>query len=151
MAKRPNKKPNHSWSIYRLRGTPAQFIGIVYDRPDQEAASSKRSRNLRCRPISVTGWTARRKPSRRLAGNAETQAWGLEGIGYSSKDRFRNRSGSVPLSTELGPEGGHRFDISIKGVSAKHKNWACAKIRHPMAGEDARYFFRAPLPFVGAF
>jgi hypothetical protein len=38
MAKRPTKQPNHSWSVYRLRGTPAQLIGIVYDQPDQQAA-----------------------------------------------------------------------------------------------------------------
>jgi hypothetical protein len=29
---------NHSWAIYRIRGTPAQFIGIVYDQPDEQAA-----------------------------------------------------------------------------------------------------------------
>jgi hypothetical protein len=37
MAKRPTKLPN-SWSVYRLRGTPAQLIGIVYDQPDEQAA-----------------------------------------------------------------------------------------------------------------
>jgi hypothetical protein len=38
MAKRPTKQSNHSWSVYRLRGTPAQLIGIVYDQPDEQAA-----------------------------------------------------------------------------------------------------------------
>jgi hypothetical protein len=38
MAKRPTKQPNHSWSVYRLRGTPAQLIAIVYDQPDEQAA-----------------------------------------------------------------------------------------------------------------
>ena len=38
MAKRPTKQPNHSWSVYRLRGTPAQLIGIVYDQSDEQAA-----------------------------------------------------------------------------------------------------------------
>jgi hypothetical protein len=38
MAKRPTKQPNHSWSVYRLRGTPAQLIGIVYDQPNDQAA-----------------------------------------------------------------------------------------------------------------
>jgi hypothetical protein len=38
MAKRPTKPPNHSWSVYRLRGTPAQLVGIVYDQPDEQAA-----------------------------------------------------------------------------------------------------------------
>jgi hypothetical protein len=42
MAKRPAPKPkaNHSWRIYRLRGTPAAFIGIVYA-PDEQAAIKK--------------------------------------------------------------------------------------------------------------
>jgi hypothetical protein len=38
MANRPTKRPTHSWAIYRLRGTPAQFIGVVYDQPDEQAA-----------------------------------------------------------------------------------------------------------------
>jgi hypothetical protein len=35
------KQPNHSWAIYHIRGTPAQFIGIVFDQPDQESAIKK--------------------------------------------------------------------------------------------------------------
>jgi hypothetical protein len=27
--------------MYHLRGTPAQFVGIVYDQPDERAASKK--------------------------------------------------------------------------------------------------------------
>jgi hypothetical protein len=38
MAKQPTKQSNHSWSVYRLRGTPAQLIGIVYDQADEQAA-----------------------------------------------------------------------------------------------------------------
>jgi hypothetical protein len=39
MAKRPTtKQQTRSWAIYHLRGTPAQFIGIVFDQPDQESA-----------------------------------------------------------------------------------------------------------------
>ena len=38
MAKRPTKQPDHSWAVYRLRGTPAQLIGIVHDQPDEQAA-----------------------------------------------------------------------------------------------------------------
>jgi hypothetical protein len=39
MAKQPTtNQPNHSWAIYHIRGTPAQFIGIVFDQPDQESA-----------------------------------------------------------------------------------------------------------------
>jgi hypothetical protein len=38
MAKRPTKRLNHTWSVYRLRGTPAQLIGVVYDQPDEQTA-----------------------------------------------------------------------------------------------------------------
>jgi hypothetical protein len=39
MAKRPSKQQsNHSWAIYHIRGTPAQFIGIVFDQPDEQTA-----------------------------------------------------------------------------------------------------------------
>jgi hypothetical protein len=40
MAKRPprNRGAELLVSIYRLRGTPAQFVGIVYDQPDEQAA-----------------------------------------------------------------------------------------------------------------
>ena len=34
------KKEEHSWSIYRLRGTPAAFVGIVEAR-DEKAAIKK--------------------------------------------------------------------------------------------------------------
>jgi hypothetical protein len=38
MSKRPTKQRNPSWAVYHIRGTPAQFVGIVYDQPDAEAA-----------------------------------------------------------------------------------------------------------------
>jgi hypothetical protein len=31
-------QPTHSWAIYHIRGTPAQFIGIVFDQPDEQSA-----------------------------------------------------------------------------------------------------------------
>jgi hypothetical protein len=34
----PTKQSRHSWAVYHLKGTPAQFIGIVYDRPDEQTA-----------------------------------------------------------------------------------------------------------------
>jgi hypothetical protein len=39
MAKRPTKQQPHSWAIYH--GTPAQFVGIVYDAPDEKTAIKK--------------------------------------------------------------------------------------------------------------
>jgi hypothetical protein len=43
MAKQPTKQPalqapTNSWGVYRIRGTPAQFIGIVYNQADEQAA-----------------------------------------------------------------------------------------------------------------
>ena len=39
MAKGPTKQPpSYSWAVYHLKGTPAQFVGIVYDQPDEQAA-----------------------------------------------------------------------------------------------------------------
>ncbi len=31
----------YSWRIYNLKGTPAKFIGIVFEQPDAESAIRK--------------------------------------------------------------------------------------------------------------
>jgi hypothetical protein len=41
MPKRPTKSETYSWSVYHLKGTPAQFVGIVYNQPDEQAAINK--------------------------------------------------------------------------------------------------------------
>jgi hypothetical protein len=38
MAKRPTKAAAHSWAIYHLKGTPAQFVGIIWNQPDEKSA-----------------------------------------------------------------------------------------------------------------
>jgi hypothetical protein len=37
MAKRTSKQQDHSWAVYHIRGTRAQFVGIV-DAPDEQSA-----------------------------------------------------------------------------------------------------------------
>ena len=41
MAKGPTKQEAHSWAACHIRGTPAQFVGLVYDAPDEESAIAK--------------------------------------------------------------------------------------------------------------
>ena len=42
MPKQPSKQQrNHSWAIYHIRGTPAEFTGLVFDAPDEQAAIKK--------------------------------------------------------------------------------------------------------------
>jgi hypothetical protein len=40
MAKRATKQQAHSWAVYHIKGTPAQFVGIV-EVPDEETAIKK--------------------------------------------------------------------------------------------------------------
>jgi hypothetical protein len=42
MAKRPTKQTSSSWAVYRIKGTPARFIGIV-DAPDEQTAINRAS------------------------------------------------------------------------------------------------------------
>lgn len=37
MAKRPAETTEYSWHIYRIRGTPAAYVGMVYA-PDEKTA-----------------------------------------------------------------------------------------------------------------
>jgi hypothetical protein len=41
MAERPTKQSSHSWAVFPIRGTPAQFVGLVYDAPDEQSAIAK--------------------------------------------------------------------------------------------------------------
>jgi hypothetical protein len=46
------KQQNHSWATYRPKGTPALFVGIVYDQPDEQSAIKKVPVNQRDRLIA---------------------------------------------------------------------------------------------------
>jgi hypothetical protein len=35
---RPSRRRKHSWAVYQVSRTAAQFLGIVYDRSDEQAA-----------------------------------------------------------------------------------------------------------------
>jgi hypothetical protein len=53
MAKKPSTppadKPVHSWAIYRLSGTPAKLVGIVYA-PDEKAAIEQAIKEFKILP-----------------------------------------------------------------------------------------------------
>jgi hypothetical protein len=41
MVKQPTNQQTHSWAVHHIRGTPARFIGLVYDQPDEQSAIDK--------------------------------------------------------------------------------------------------------------
>ena len=45
MAKRPTKQQQrprgHSWSVYHIKGTPAQLVGIIDNAPDEQTAIAR--------------------------------------------------------------------------------------------------------------
>ena len=36
-----DQQASRSWAVYHIRGTPAQFVGLVYDQPDEQSAIAK--------------------------------------------------------------------------------------------------------------
>jgi hypothetical protein len=70
MRKRPTKPQTHSWAIYHAGGTPAKFIGLVHDAPDeakryregdrgiQSAGQSARAANRAAAGLRVAGGKA---------------------------------------------------------------------------------------------
>jgi hypothetical protein len=55
MAKRPTKQRTHSWAVYHIRGTPAQFVGIVYEQPNEQAAINRAIEEFEVPETSATG------------------------------------------------------------------------------------------------
>jgi hypothetical protein len=59
MAKRATKQQQppppcgHFWSVYHIKHTPAKFVGIIVEASNEQTAIAKRSRNIRCRPMSA--------------------------------------------------------------------------------------------------
>jgi hypothetical protein len=49
MAEPQTKQQTYSWVVCRRRGTPAQFIGPIYDQPDEQAAIKQAIEELKVR------------------------------------------------------------------------------------------------------
>jgi hypothetical protein len=42
MAKRATKQPQtHSWAVYHIKGTPAKFVGLIHNAPDEQTAIAR--------------------------------------------------------------------------------------------------------------
>ena len=51
MAKRPNKQPRPSWAIYyHIPGGSAEFVTIVHEQPDEQAAIAQALKKLKIGP-----------------------------------------------------------------------------------------------------
>jgi len=66
-------KPLHNWTIYRLSGTPAKFVGIVYA-PDEQAAIAKAIEEFKIEPQHRGRLVAKRR-DRALADPVLTRAF----------------------------------------------------------------------------
>jgi hypothetical protein len=61
MAKRPTKPEVHSWAVYHLKGTPAQFVGLVYNQPDEKSAIAAAIEEYKVPPNQRTRLIAQRR------------------------------------------------------------------------------------------
>ncbi len=37
----PTKQKTHIWAVYHTKGTPAKFMGFIYDAPDEQTAIAR--------------------------------------------------------------------------------------------------------------
>jgi hypothetical protein len=62
MAKRqiPIKQKTHIWAVYH-QGTPAKFMGFIYDAPDEQTAIARAIKKYQVPPNERGGLMARRR------------------------------------------------------------------------------------------
>jgi hypothetical protein len=62
---RPTKQEQpprgYTWSIYHIKGTPATFVGTVYNAPDEQAAIARAIEEYQV-PANERGWLMARRP-----------------------------------------------------------------------------------------
>lgn len=45
----------HGWAVYHLKGTPAKFVGFVYNEPDERSAIERPIEEYNVRRTSAAG------------------------------------------------------------------------------------------------
>ncbi len=59
MAKRqiPIMQKTHIWAVYHIKGTPANFMGFIYDAPDEQTAIARAVQRARPADRKAAGLT----------------------------------------------------------------------------------------------
>jgi len=60
-AKRQVKQKTHIWAVYHIKGTPAKFMGFIYDAPDEQTAIARAIKKYSVPPNEREQLMARRR------------------------------------------------------------------------------------------